>query len=75
VRVDERSVVESSVILNRVEIGRDCRVRHAIIDEGCQIPDGMSVGIDREADSKRFYVTANGVTLVTSDMLRELAST
>ncbi|MGH8149904.1 MAG: glucose-1-phosphate adenylyltransferase [Steroidobacteraceae bacterium] len=74
VRVDERSVVESAVILPRVEIGRDCHVRHAIIDEGCQIPDGMSIGIDREADARRFYVTDNGVTLVTSDMLRHAPS-
>ena len=74
VRVDERSVVESAVILPRVEIGRDCRVNHAIVDEGCQIPDGMSIGIDRGVDSKRFHVTDNGVTLVTSDMLRKLIS-
>jgi glucose-1-phosphate adenylyltransferase len=74
VRIDERSVVESAVILPRVEIGRDCLVRRAIVDEGCQIPDGMSIGVDREADSSRFYVTDNGVTLVTSDMLRHLSS-
>ncbi len=74
VRVDERSVVEGAVILPRVEIGRDCHVQHAIVDEGCQIPDGMRIGVDHEADAQRFHVTDNGVVLVTSDMLRKLPS-
>ncbi len=73
VRVDERSVVEDAVILPRVEIGRGCHVRHAIVDEGCQIPDGMRIGVDRDADAQRFLVTDNGVVLVTSDMLRKLS--
>lgn len=74
VRVDEHSIVESAVILPRVDIGRDCVVRRAIIDEGCQIPSGLRVGVDREADAQRFHVTANGITLVTSDMLRDIAA-
>jgi glucose-1-phosphate adenylyltransferase len=70
VRVDERSVVEGAVLLPRVEIGRDCQVRQAIIDEGCQIPEGTRIGADLEADARRFHVTDKGVVLVTSDMLR-----
>ncbi|HTX24587.1 MAG TPA: glucose-1-phosphate adenylyltransferase [Steroidobacteraceae bacterium] len=73
VRIDDRSSVEDAVILPRVEIGKDCHVRHAIIDEGCQIPDGMRIGVDREADARRFHVTDKGVVLTTSDMLRKLA--
>ncbi|MGH8228008.1 MAG: glucose-1-phosphate adenylyltransferase [Steroidobacteraceae bacterium] len=72
VRVDERSVVEAAVVLPRVEIGRGCEVRRAILDEGCQIPDGMRIGVDRESDLERFHVTGNGVVLVTPDMLRGL---
>jgi len=70
VRVDEHSSVEGAVILPHVEIGRNCQVRHAIIDEGCQIPDGMRIGFDPAADARRFHVTEKGVVLVTSDMLR-----
>jgi len=73
VRVDEGSSIQSSVILPHVEIGRGCVIRGAILDEGCEIPDGMSIGVDRGADSSRFYVTDKGVVLVTSDMLRRLA--
>jgi glucose-1-phosphate adenylyltransferase len=70
VRVDEHSSVEGAVILPHVEIGRDCHVRHAIIDEGCQIPDGTRIGFDAEADARHFHVTEKGVVLATSDMLR-----
>ena len=73
VRVDEGSSVQSSVILPHVEIGRGCVIRGAIVDEGCEIPDNMSIGVDRTADADRFYVTDKGVVLVTSDMLRRLA--
>jgi glucose-1-phosphate adenylyltransferase len=73
VRVDEGTTIQGSVILPHVEIGRGCVIRGAIVDEGCEIPDGMSIGVDRGADSSRFYVTDKGVVLVTSDMLRQLA--
>jgi glucose-1-phosphate adenylyltransferase len=47
-------------------------IEGAIVDEGCEIPNGMSIGVDREADAKRFHVTEKGVVLVTADMLRSL---
>lgn len=70
VRVDERSIVERSVVLPDVDIGRNCIIRGAIIDEGCQIPDGCQIGVDRASDAERYHVTENGVVLVTSNMLR-----
>src|SRR6202451_1453911 len=70
VRVEERSSIRRSVILPHAEIGRGCEISDAIIDEGCEIPDGTRIGIDRAADAKRFYVTEDGVVLVTPDMLR-----
>jgi glucose-1-phosphate adenylyltransferase len=73
VRVDEGSSIQNSVILPHVEIGRGCVIRGAIVDEGCEIPDGMTIGMDRAADSSRFHVTDKGVVLVTADMLRSLA--
>jgi glucose-1-phosphate adenylyltransferase len=73
VRVDEGSSIHRSVVLPHVEIGRGCVIRNAILDEGCEIPDGMVIGVDRAADVSRFNVTEKGVVLVTSDMLRRLA--
>jgi glucose-1-phosphate adenylyltransferase len=73
VRIDEGSSIQNSVILPHVEIGRGCVIRGAILDEGCEIPDGMTIGMDRASDATRFHVTDKGVVLVTADMLRSLA--
>jgi glucose-1-phosphate adenylyltransferase len=73
VRVDERSSVYRSVVLTNVKIGRGCTIRNAILDEGCEIPDGMQIGADHAADAVRFTVTDRGVVLVTPDMLQRSA--
>jgi glucose-1-phosphate adenylyltransferase len=72
VMVDEASEVRRSVILPRVEIGRSCYIANAIVDEGCNIPHGTVIGKDRQADSKHFHVTENGIVLVTRSMLSSL---
>jgi glucose-1-phosphate adenylyltransferase len=73
VRVHDHSTVDRSVILPRVRIGEHCVVRNAIIDEGSVVPDGMKIGVDPAQDRERFYVSENGVTLVTASMLRAVA--
>jgi glucose-1-phosphate adenylyltransferase len=70
VRVHDYSQIEGAVLLPRVRVGERCVIRRAIIDEGSLIPDGMQIGVDPQADRERFYVTENGVTLVTPAMLR-----
>jgi len=69
VSVDCYTKIDSSVILPNVTIGKNCRIYHAVIDKGCTIPDGMVIGKDNEHDKERFYVSPNGVVLVTPDML------
>lgn len=69
VRVNSYSTVEDSVILPEVNIGRHCRITKAIIEKGCQIPEGTVIGENRADDEKRFHVSEGGVVLVTSDML------
>ncbi len=62
--------VTDSVVLPDVEIGRNARIRKAIIDRGCKILEGMEIGFDAEVDRARgFRVSEKGVTLVTPDML------
>jgi glucose-1-phosphate adenylyltransferase len=72
VHVDERSYIESSVILPDVRIGADCTVKRAIVDTGGVIPPNTQIGVNREEDARRFYVSDKGVVLVTRDMLNEL---
>ncbi len=74
VTVDERTEIFRSVILPHVVVGRGCRISGAIIDEGCNVPDGMVIGENADSDRERFHVTEQGVVLVTEDMLRAAAS-
>ncbi len=67
--VESWSCIEDSVILPDVNIGQHCRIRKAIIDKKCEIPDGMVIGENREEDEKRFYVSDEGVVLVIPEML------
>ncbi len=69
VRVNSYSLVEDSVILPEVEIGRHALLRRCVIDKGVVIPEGMHIGVDAALDRERFHVTARGITLVTPDML------
>ncbi|HXO66081.1 MAG TPA: glucose-1-phosphate adenylyltransferase [Steroidobacteraceae bacterium] len=75
VRLEERTSVYRAVILPNVEVGRGSVINNAIIDEGCEIPDGVQIGVERAADARRFHVTEKGVVLVTPDMLRQLPRT
>jgi len=74
VRVEERSSVHRAVVLPNVKIGSGCTIRQAILDEGCEVPDGMQIGVDRHADAARFHVTDGGVVLVTPEMLARAAA-
>ena len=69
VKVRSHSLVEDSVVLPQVEIGRNCTIKKAVIDRGCQIPSGMVIGEDHAKDAERFRVTEKGIVLVTPDML------
>jgi glucose-1-phosphate adenylyltransferase len=74
VRVHDYSSIERSVVLPRVRVGEHCVIRNAILDEGAMVPDGMQIGVDAQADRERFYVSENGVTLVTASMLKAAAA-
>ena len=69
VQVRSYGIVEDSVILPNVDIGRHAHLRRVVIEKNCIIPEGLKVGFNLEEDSKRFYVTKKGITLITPEML------
>ena len=76
VRVDEGSLVEDTLVLPDVTVGRGARLVRAIVDKRCRLPDGFEAGVDRAADLARgFHVTERGITLVTAAMLSGAAVT
>ena len=64
VRTEEGCLIESSVLMEDVWVGKDARIRHAIIEEGVHIPSGFQIGFDLESDRKNYFVTDRGVIVV-----------
>lgn len=74
VKVHSYSTVQDSVLLPEVRVGRHCRITRAVIDRGCDLPEGTIIGEDPVADAQRFRVTPKGITLVTPEMLGQKGS-
>jgi len=73
VHVHSYAVIEDSVVLPDVDIGRRAKLRRVVMDKHCRVPEGLTIGYDIEADRKRFHVSEGGVTLVTPEMLGQQA--
>lgn len=69
VRVNAYARVEESVVLPGAEIGQHCRIKKAIVDANCRVPEGTIVGEDPPSDAKRFHRTESGVTVVSAAMV------
>jgi glucose-1-phosphate adenylyltransferase len=72
VRVHSFCNLESAVVLPGVTIEKNSRLKNVVIDRGCHLPEGLVVGEDAALDAQRFERTANGVCLITSEMLARL---
>lgn len=68
VRVNSYCDIESSILLNDVEVGRYSRVRRAIIDEGVRLPESTQIGFDPDEDRANGHtVTESGITVVSDN--------
>jgi len=70
VTVGQGSLIDDSVVLPDVRIGKEVRLRRTIVGKQCRLPDGFRAGLDAAHDRERgFHVTKNGVTLIVPEML------
>ena len=72
VHIHSYADVDEAVLLPDVDVGRHCKLRKVVIDNGCVIPPGMQIGYDAAEDARRFYRSEGGVVLVTRAMLDAL---
>lgn len=64
-RVNSFSLVEESILMHGVQVGRHAKIRRAIIDKHVEIPSHTRIGYNRDEDEARgFYVSEGGVTVV-----------
>jgi len=64
VRTHSWALIEDSILLGNVTIGRNAKIKSAIIDKDVNIPEGEEIGYDLEKDKKRFFVSDNGIVVV-----------
>ncbi len=69
VHVHSYSTIEDSVLLPNVKVARNVTLKRVVVDKNCVIPEGLTVGVNREEDAKRFFISDNGIALITPDML------
>ena len=58
------AVVEGSVLMDRVRIGRGAHVRNAVLDKGVEVAPGARIGLNHDLDRATFTVSNNGVVVV-----------
>jgi glucose-1-phosphate adenylyltransferase len=68
VRVNSFAQIEESIVFEDVNVGRHCMIRRAIVDKHVDIPAGITIGHDPEADRRRFHVTESGIVVIPKGM-------
>ncbi len=64
-KVNSYSLIEDSILFENVSVGRNVKIRKAIIDKDTVIPDGSKIGYDFEEDRRNGYtVTESGIVVV-----------
>ena len=64
-RVNSYSLVEDSILFEKVTVGRHAMIRKTIIDKNVVIPDGTIIGYNHDEDRARGYtVTESGIVVV-----------
>ena len=69
VRVNSYAVVNASILMDGVEIGRNSKIKRAIIDKGVKIPPNTEIGYDLDIDKERFFVTDSGIVIIARQIM------
>ena len=64
VHVHSHALVEDSVLMHEADVGRGAVVKRAILDKNVHVQEGAQIGVDPEADRKRFTVSDAGVVVI-----------
>ena len=68
VHLEPGSRIEESVLMDDVRVVRNATISRAIIDKGNHIPEGFSIGTNKEQDRHHFTVSEGGIVVVPKEM-------
>ena len=65
VRINSFALIEDAILFDGVDVGRNARIRRAIIDKDVRIPMGFEIGWNRDTDLARgFTITEDGIIVI-----------
>lgn len=65
VRVNSYCEIQDSIVMPNASIGRNTKMRRAIVDTGITVPEDSQIGFDLDADRERGHtVTDSGIVIV-----------
>jgi glucose-1-phosphate adenylyltransferase len=64
VRLHSFAEVEDSVLFQDVDVGQNAVVHRAIVDKNVRIAPGAQIGVDPEADRRRFHISEGGIVVI-----------
>ncbi len=67
VHVDDDTQIDQCLLLPGSSIGRQCRIRNAIVGAGVTIPDNSVIGFDLGADALQHSISDSGIVIVSSE--------
>lgn len=62
--IDDEAQVQGAILFDRVRVGEGAQVRNCIIDKDVSVPPHTRIGLDPEADRKRFDLSSGGIVVV-----------
>jgi glucose-1-phosphate adenylyltransferase len=71
VTVEEGAVIEDSVVMDFTVVGKGAQLRRAIVDRFNVVAPGQEVGLDAEADRRRYHVDPTGLVVIPRGGRRE----
>ena len=69
VTVNEKSVIENSLILPGAVIGKNCKIKNTIVNSGVHINDGCEFGYEPLQESLHHHLSQTGILVVAKDLL------
>ena len=58
------SLVEDSIVMDNCDIGRNAKIRKAILDKNVKVLPGTEIGYDPDHDRRHYHVTDTGIVVV-----------